>query len=305
MTTTQTIDGVTELLARLESLDVDGYQGWAFEAADKLRALLDAPAKDYVLINGMHFSNAEILEWREKACADIEKAAQPQGEPVAWQYRVSAGPQTGWSLWHDGKGEEFKQSYQVETRPIYAEQPAPVAKIGLSTGDVTTAIHSVTGFPGVTGDHVRRLAWLLNESLSPSTERGEPYAYEYEFATMLYGDGPGKFKKVLTQEAPDQHEIDAGCIINVKPLYSHEPRKYDDTLLPFLALMRKELHANSHKGDREGWLGMTSNQALLEVSHHVKKLEKAEGLPQAAEYAADVANCCMMLLDTAGGLESA
>lgn len=56
-------------------------------------------------------------------------AAQPQGEPVAWQYRVSAGPQTGWSLWHDGKGEEFKRSYQVETRPLYAEQPALVAVV--------------------------------------------------------------------------------------------------------------------------------------------------------------------------------
>ena len=49
----------------------------------ELRALLDKPAKDYVLINGMHFSHAEILEWREKACADMEKAAQHQGEPVA------------------------------------------------------------------------------------------------------------------------------------------------------------------------------------------------------------------------------
>ena len=53
-------------------------------ALNDLRALLDDPAKDYVLINGMYFSHAEILEWREKACADMEKAAQHQGEPVAW-----------------------------------------------------------------------------------------------------------------------------------------------------------------------------------------------------------------------------
>ncbi|WP_311057678.1 hypothetical protein [Pseudomonas aeruginosa] len=37
---------------------------------------------------------------------------------VAWQYRVTAGPQTGWSLWHPGKGEEFERSYTVERRPL-------------------------------------------------------------------------------------------------------------------------------------------------------------------------------------------
>ncbi|WP_430930063.1 hypothetical protein, partial [Pseudomonas aeruginosa] len=31
---------------------------------------------------------------------------------------VTAGPQTGWSLWHPGKGEEFERSYTVERRPL-------------------------------------------------------------------------------------------------------------------------------------------------------------------------------------------
>ncbi|SDI55145.1 hypothetical protein [Pseudomonas panipatensis] len=39
-------------------------------------------------------------------------------EVVAWQYRVTAGPQTGWSLWHPGKGEEFERSYTVERREL-------------------------------------------------------------------------------------------------------------------------------------------------------------------------------------------
>lgn len=54
--------------------------------------------------------------------------AQPvaDSEPVAWQYRVSAGPATGWSLWHDGKGEQYENSYKVERRPLYCHaQPAP------------------------------------------------------------------------------------------------------------------------------------------------------------------------------------
>lgn len=41
-------------------------------------------------------------------------------EPAGWQYRVTAGPQTGWSLWGDGRGEEFEKHYTVERRQIYA-----------------------------------------------------------------------------------------------------------------------------------------------------------------------------------------
>lgn len=81
--------------------------------------------------------------------------------------------------------------------------------------------------------------------------------------------------------------------------------KYDDVLLPFLSLMRKELHANSGKGDRIGWLAMTTDQALLEVYYHLAKLQKAvktnDG-PGIMEYSADVANMAMMVLDNCGGL---
>lgn len=59
--------------------------------------------------------------------ARIAELESGRGEPVAWQYRVSAGPATGWSLWHDGKGDEFRNSYQVENRRLYTAPPAPVA----------------------------------------------------------------------------------------------------------------------------------------------------------------------------------
>lgn len=87
--------------------------------------------------------------------------------------------------------------------------------------------------------------------------------------------------------------------------YLRTPVKYDDTLLPFLALMRNELHANSHKGDREGWRRMTLEQALDEIRHHSDKLiipvmnHDQEAI---REHAADVANCAMMLADIAGVL---
>ncbi|ALQ01443.1 hypothetical protein [Pseudomonas brassicacearum] len=80
-------------------------------------------------------------------------------------------------------------------------------------------------------------------------------------------------------------------------------RKYDDTLLPFVALMRKELHANADKGDRPGWLSMSADTCLLEIIYHFGKLQASvkrgdgDGM---AEYGADVANMCMMLLDICG-----
>ncbi|MDV7894742.1 hypothetical protein R4J99_04245 [Pseudomonas aeruginosa] len=50
--------------------------------------------------------------------AQAEQAEAERPEVAAWQYRVTAGPQTGWSLWHPGKGEEFERSYTVERRPL-------------------------------------------------------------------------------------------------------------------------------------------------------------------------------------------
>jgi len=82
--------------------------------------------------------------------------------------------------------------------------------------------------------------------------------------------------------------------------------KYDDVLLPFVALMRAELHANSGKGDRPGWLRMSTDTCLLEIYYHLAKLQKAvrkEAGNAICEHAADVANMAMMLADICGGLE--
>lgn len=94
-----------------------------------------------------------------------------------------------------------------------------------------------------------------------------------------------------------------------KPLYTRPAeqtaQKYDDTLMPFMALMRKELHANAGKGDRPGWLAMSSDTCLLEIIYHFGKLQasvKRGDSDGMAEYAADVANMCMMLLDICGVL---
>ena len=51
--------------------------------------------------------------------------------------------------------------------------------------------------------------------------------------------------------------------------------KYDNVLRPFFLLMEKELHANCGKGDRPGWMSMSTEVATLEIYYHVAKLAKA------------------------------
>ncbi len=99
------------------------------------------------------------------------------------------------------------------------------------------------------------------------------------------------------------------CIEAIKelgPLYTSPfglAQKYDDVLLPFIGLMRHELHANSHKGDRRAWLCMGHNQSILEGYHHMAKLANAVrdgNLAGIREHTADVANIAMMIADIHG-----
>lgn len=84
--------------------------------------------------------------------------------------------------------------------------------------------------------------------------------------------------------------------------------KYGEVLTPFLYMMNRELHANSGKGDRPGWLSMDRKTVLLEIYYHLSKLQKAmkdndhSGI---REYAADVANMSMMAVDVCGLLTAA
>lgn len=98
-------------------------------------------------------------------------------------------------------------------------------------------------------------------------------------------------------------------------------------LATFTANMRRELAANSGKGDRPGWMGDTPRSLLAEIQHHYVKLHavvvewdrwaqghEARQVPWAridtahdltaliAEFAADVANMSMMVADRCGAL---
>lgn len=92
------------------------------------------------------------VDWRPNAFETARKlraltralSESAGGAPVAWQYRVTAGPQTGWSLWMDGRGDHFKgHGYTVEHRPLYTSPQKP----SLSAADTVFVIQRADGTP--------------------------------------------------------------------------------------------------------------------------------------------------------------
>lgn len=61
-----------ELLERAISATIVA-RGHGSPTERDLRAALRAD-HDYVLINGMHFSHAEILAWRQAACEELDRS---------------------------------------------------------------------------------------------------------------------------------------------------------------------------------------------------------------------------------------
>ncbi len=104
----------------------------------------------------------------------------------------------------------------------------------------------------------------------------------------------------LAQHLSDQRTLPAARLPSVQAV-----GKYAGVLTPFVEMMARELHANSGKGDRPGWLAMSADTCLLEIFYHLGKLQKAVKNGDGAsmqEFAADTANMCMMLLDICGAL---
>jgi hypothetical protein len=72
----------------------------------------------------------------------------------------------------------------------------------------------------------------------------------------------------------------------------------------FVQAMADELRANAHKGDRAGWLTMNRKEAVAEVLYHAAKLAYAAAHDddEILEFAADVANCALMVADVCDAL---
>ncbi|MBA6043871.1 hypothetical protein [Pseudomonas lactis] len=169
MTANQTIDGVPResLELALGFLDGYGHEDYQRVIADELRALLDAPQVESELSRmTRRCQNAELALKAQTENYETLKAAQSQGdgpltnegstptplhqgEPVAWQIRTKTNREAStWTEWtqcnemeralhshEDGKFNRF--GVMREIRPVYAEQPAPVAVVRCSFCDVT------------------------------------------------------------------------------------------------------------------------------------------------------------------------
>lgn len=87
-------------------------------------------------------------------------------------------------------------------------------------------------------------------------------------------------------------------------------REEGDLLERFVRRMAEELAANSHKGDRHGWKSAGAKVMVTEVTYHTAKLmyalrqyEQGDGdWEDVLEFAADTANCSLMVADCAGVL---
>ena len=133
--------------------------------------------------------------------------------------------------------------------------------------------------------------------------RGEPI-YEQRYGGGWINIGLEEYKRCL--EDPEEASS-LRIVFTAPPAPVAVVDKYDDVLLPFLAMMRNELHANAGKGDRPGWLSMTPGECVLEIYYHLGKLQK--GVKDGnelwiTEYSADVANMAMMLADICGLLDA-
>ncbi|HGY1739586.1 TPA: hypothetical protein ACNU87_002563 [Klebsiella variicola] len=94
--------------------------------------LTDAQISNATLIRLIRWADEHKSHYVAAALRELQERRKADSEPVALQYRVSAGTATGWSLWHDGKGEQYENSYKVERRPLYLHaQPAPVVSADL------------------------------------------------------------------------------------------------------------------------------------------------------------------------------
>ena len=101
---------------------------------------------------------------------------------------------------------------------------------------------------------------------------------EVLLSAIRYVEGEASFKAFNERSQSDEQSL----LLRLRALLATRPAstvnagaverqrgKYDNVLEPFMALMEKELHANSGKGDRPGWLSMPTSTATLEIYYHV------------------------------------
>lgn len=204
------------------------------------------------------------------------------------------------------------------------------ALLAQALGEVLVASGSISAKASLSGPQLLQFAAELAEELSKRRAIGAPAMPESSFPmgegwrveVSRWGESvlcvaPGSLAGKQSMSEDDGRLI-RGCAEHLlaflglpttqccECLESPLNGPYGDVLRPFVESMQAELHDNSHKGDRPGWLKMSRSAAVLEIYHHVGKLQIAvrdNDHPRIREYTADIANTAMMALDVCGGIE--
>lgn len=91
----------------------------------------------------------------------------------------------------------------------------------------------------------------------------------------------------------------------IRSIHGNDASTFDRLIGVFSRLMRKELIANSRKGDRPGWMRQAARNIVSDIYYHTGKLQMAVekgDIEQVKEYAADVANLALMVVDVQANL---
>jgi hypothetical protein len=98
--------------------EATGNEGAAFELLCKLDDTGGTGSTIRKLIDMVRARDVELLAVREA-----------QSKPVGMQYRLQVPNITGWSLWHNGDGDKYREHYEVQQRLVYAAPPTLPANV--------------------------------------------------------------------------------------------------------------------------------------------------------------------------------
>ena len=259
--------------------------------------------KDFDRVTAERDALQQLLNKRDEQLAE-----QHQGEPVAYLTKIGGivelhRADSDWIVKLKAKGFTPEPLY-THADPGEVERLRQFQTAYMEWSDKTDGVQQTVA-PKELGMHradvIRQRFDTLRDQLAECEAMAAMIA-EREWAEHV-GTGPvsSKVEAAFTQLHNDLHET-GEKLAKQDALFG----KYGDTLRPFVELMRKELEANNHKGDRNGWLQMDQQKAVAEIDHHVGKLHGALGhldVEAVQEHAADIANCCMMFLDVVGLLD--
>ncbi|HHQ6553247.1 TPA: hypothetical protein ACSTJZ_003141 [Serratia fonticola] len=145
--------------------------------------------------------------------ADLLAVREAQSKPVGMQYRLQVPNITGWSLWHNGDGDKYREHYEVQQRLVYAAPPAlPANVIGRpATPDDSPYPATISGGcllaqAWADGYNMRNAVTAAPESLDDTRRMDWLVAHHVEVRKpLLYGSEKFFTAQTLTDREDDYH----------------------------------------------------------------------------------------------------